>query len=95
MIDIKIDDEYLLQSDERNIILVKKSIAQSGKNAGKEMLINVGYYGNIQSALKYYKKIKKNTSNAKSFEELFEVIDEINKKIDEIDKKIEKTFKGN
>ncbi len=74
---IRIDNDYKLTSDERNVILTKISIGQSGKSKGKEVESNVGYYGNIEHALNDYLRIKINTSQATSINELKAEIREV------------------
>lgn len=81
---IKIDDNYKLTSDERNVILTKVSIGQSGKSKDKEVETNIGYYGTVRAALKDYKRITKNTSNATTIDELMQAIEKIDKKIDKV-----------
>ena len=78
---IRIDKDYKLTSDERNVILTKISIGQSGKSKGKEVESNVGYYGTIEHALNDYLRIKINTSQATSINELKEEIREVKKTI--------------
>ena len=55
---IRIDNDYKLTSDERNVILAKVSIGQLGKSKGKEVEVNVGYYGSVEHALSDYLRIK-------------------------------------
>lgn len=52
MLNIQLNEKYFINSDERNYILVKKRIATQGKNKGKEILVNVGYFGNVEHLLK-------------------------------------------
>jgi hypothetical protein len=78
---IRIDNDYKLTSDERNVILTKISIGQSGKSKGKEVESNVGYYGNIEHALNDYLRIKINTSQATSINELKAEIREVKQTI--------------
>ena len=78
---IRIDKDYKLTSDERNVILTKISIGQSGKSKGKEVESNVGYYGTIEHALNDYLRIKINTSQATSINELKAEIREVKKTI--------------
>lgn len=49
---IELDDRYVLTSDSRCIHLNVKEEIQSGKNAGDTRLRTVGYYKNIQDAIK-------------------------------------------
>jgi len=81
---IKIDDEYTLQSDDRNIILVRTKQVTKGENAGGTYEQNVSYLGSIQSALKDYLRIKINTSEATSIQELLNEVKEIKKTINNV-----------
>lgn len=82
--DIKIDKEYSLQSDERNIILVKTKRAKKGENTGKKYEENVGYYSTVQMALNDYLRIKTNLSEATSIQELLTEVKEIRKTIENV-----------
>ena len=79
--DIRIDNDYKLTSDERNVILTKVQISQSGKSKGQEVYTNIGYYGNIEHALNDYLRVKINTSQATSINELKAEIREVKKTI--------------
>lgn len=81
---IKIDENYKLTSDDRNVILVKTWIGQEGKSKGKEQKLNVGYYANVQGALKDYLRIKTNLSEATTIKELLADVDKIEKTIEEV-----------
>ena len=81
---IRIDDDYKLTSDERNIMLTKVQIGQSGKSEGKEVETNVGYYGSIEHALNDYLRVKINTSAATSINELKAEIKEVKKTIEKM-----------
>jgi hypothetical protein len=48
---IKLNDKYRLTSEPMNIVLERKTIAKTGKNAGQEYWIVEGYYPNLKSAL--------------------------------------------
>jgi uncharacterized protein YxeA len=75
---IRIDNDYKLTSDERNVILTKISIGQSGKSKGKAEL---KYFGDFEHALNDYLRIKINTSQATSINELKAEIREVKKTI--------------
>ena len=81
---IKIDKEYTLQSDERNIILVKTNKITKGENAGGTYDQNVSYHGTLQAALKDYLRVKTNTSEATSIQELLKEVKEIKKTIEKV-----------
>lgn len=81
---IKIDKEYTLQSDERNVILVKTKEVERGENIGESYEQNVSYHGTIQSALKDYLRVKINSSEATSIKELLKEVREIKKTIENV-----------
>lgn len=78
---IRIDNDYKLTSDDRNVILTKVQIVQSGKTKGEEVYSNVGYYSNVERALNDYLRVKINTSQATSINELKAEIRKVNKTI--------------
>lgn len=82
--DIKIDNEYSIQSDERNIILVKTRKVENGKNKGEIYEQNVSYHSTLQSALKDYLRVKTNLSEATSVQELLKEVEEIKKIIEDV-----------
>lgn len=85
---IEIDERYSLNSDERNVILIRKEIIRSGKKKGKIREFNIGYYGTVQATLKGYLRVKINISEATTIQELLQ-------DIKKIEKTIEMVLKGN
>jgi len=81
---IKLDKEYTLQSDERNVILVRTKGVERGKNVGGNYEQNVSYHGTIQSALKAYLRVKINLSDATSIQELLKEVRETRKIIENV-----------
>jgi len=81
---IKIDKEYTLQSDERNIILVRTNKVARGENTGKTYEQNISYHATLQSALKDYLRVKTNLSEATSIQELLKEVKEIKKTIEKV-----------
>lgn len=81
---IKIDKEYTLQSDDRNIILVRTNKVKKGENAGGTYDQNISYHGTLQAALKDYLRVKTNTSQATSIQELLNEVKEIKKTIENV-----------
>jgi hypothetical protein len=73
-LNIKIDKNYSLKSDPRNVILVENKTVQDGNNKGTEYESTIGYYGNIEQALNGYLNVKINTSEATSIKELLDEI---------------------
>lgn len=91
MVDIRIDEDYKITSDEYQYILQEKKVKKNSKdkeNIGETYWVSRGYHGSIESALKGYKKVKIHHSDIKNIEQLLN-------KIEEIDKKIESVLKGN
>ena len=82
--DIKIDKDYKIKSDERNIILVKVQKQKDGKNKGQLVESGVGYFGTVQEALKDYLRIRTNTSAATSIKQLLQEIKNAEKTIEEV-----------
>lgn len=81
---IVIDNEYSIQSDERNVILVRTKEAQRVKNAGEVYNENVSYHATVQGALKDYLRVKTNLSEATSIQELLSEVKEIRKTINDV-----------
>lgn len=77
---IKIDENFSLKSDPRNVILVENKISENKK----EYESTIGYYGNIEGALKGYLKYKINTSEATTLNEILDEIKEIHNTIDKL-----------
>lgn len=82
--DIKIDKDFSLKSDLRNVILVKTYTGKSGEAKGKIQEEPIGYYATIQQALKSYLKIKINLSDATTIQEILDDIAKIEKTIEEV-----------
>lgn len=81
---IKIDNNYSLRSDLRNVILVENKIIQEGENKGKPTETTIGYYGTVEGALNGYLKVKTNLSNATSIKELLDEIKSVKTIISEV-----------
>lgn len=43
---LKLNDDYRIETDEKNFILQKKRVVEKGANAGEIIWDNLGYYGN-------------------------------------------------
>lgn len=72
---IKIDKDYSIKSDLRNVILVEKRISEKGELYDN----NLGYYATVQGALKGYLRVKTNLSDATTIQELLSDIRRIEK----------------
>ena len=93
MLEIKIDNDYQIVSDDNNFILQKKRIITGentkGKqakpeNIGKEVWDDEGYYRTIRYLIEDYARKKTLKSNAKTFQELFGILRDIENKIKQI-----------
>ena len=83
---IQLNDQYRLNSDALNIVLAEKTIAEKGINAGQEVWKTLGYYPNLQSAVK---GCLNHDIMARDLRGVNEVID----RIDELEEKIVATLK--
>ena len=84
MLNIKIDDKYVITADSRNYMLQEVKIAKEGKNKGEETHYTIGYYGKIGQALQGFKEHKIRTSNISNFDELLTTIQDIDRTIKKI-----------
>jgi len=86
---VKINEEYFIDADKYNIILVKKSQIkeEKSKNFGEDKFEPIGYYSNIPDALKslFNKKIKQ-----KIEEKDFNSYNEFLKDLKDVEKKLSK-----
>ena len=78
---IKIDDTWVITSDDRNIILNRSYVAKDGKRKGEEILKPESYHGSIEGALDMYSKRMVASSAATSFSELKKCMQEIKETI--------------
>ena len=83
-IEIKIDDEWAIKSDDLQYTLGVYQVDEEGKMR----LRKTSYYRTIEEALKSYLEKKLRTSDAKSFKELKEIAEEVKEKIEEIHREI-------
>lgn len=78
---IKLTDEYYLDTDSCNYILMKKSIVQKedSKNYGSESFKNVAYYGTIESLYSglIERKLKENIEILNNIEKIIEIKNEL------------------
>lgn len=79
---IKIDKNYSLKSDARNVMLVENKTIKEGDNKGNPTEITLGYYGTIEGALKGYLRLKINLSDATTIKGLLQDIESIKKTIE-------------
>lgn len=84
--EIRLDDKYVITTDENNFTLCQIKIkGTDSENAGDEYFVSVGYYGNLKSALSGY-FIKKYSETVKSIDDLFKRLDEIETNILKLNK---------
>ena len=89
---IKVTDKYEIEADEYQFVVREKKVTKSGKNAGEEYPVTVGYANDITHALMIiYKKetrkwVAENkatlTTAAKAFNKIAKEIKEFGKKFD-------------
>lgn len=92
MINIKINDDYKITSDKYNFILQKKRVITDNtkgrkanpENIGKVVWVDEGYYSDIKHLLKNYASKEMLNSEAKSIQELFDILKDIEKTIERV-----------
>lgn len=84
MVNIELDNKHRLISDSMNYIIEETKVVKDGDRKGEEYKVSVGYYSTLQGALKGYKELKIRTSDAKTINEILEVVKETDNKINEI-----------
>lgn len=82
--DIRIDENYRITSDPRNVILVEEKIVQDGENKGQKYDNQISFHSSLELALKDYKRVKVNSSQATTINKLLEEVREINTTIEKM-----------
>lgn len=87
---IKITDKYEIDADEYQFVVLEKKVGKSGKKAGEEYTVNVGYANTISHALEiiYKRETRKWVSenkatlvtSAKAFNKIAKELKEFGKK---------------
>ena len=79
----KLDNEYYIDNDKYNIILVKKKIINKENGEKEEKYKRIGFFRNIENAIHKYIdiKIKNNLNTSKEVSELLKNIENIKKEI--------------
>lgn len=78
---IKIDKDYCLKSDPRNVILTE---IKTNQETGEPYEKQISFHGTVQGALKGYLRIKTNTSDATTVQELLQEIERAEKNIESV-----------
>ena len=84
MLNIKLNLNYKISSDNMNYTLQKVGTIKEGKNIGEETIANVGYYSTIENALKAYKQVLIRGSDIDNITELIKTIKQIDEHISEV-----------
>ena len=79
---IWIDDDYGISSAPNNIVLVKRTVVQTGKHKGETNITNIGYYSTLSGLYQGYMKQQENISvdTQKSIEGVLNRLDNMSKK---------------
>lgn len=91
---LRLSDNYQIETDTLNYILQKISIRQKGKNKGKEIVSNIGYYGKIEHLLNALLEHKIKGLDAKDIHSLQAQIAGLKDFIKEQGELIEEQLKG-
>lgn len=90
---IELQGDYVITSDNYTFILSKKSIVQSGKNKGEEILNSVGYTNSIEKLIwDCYRNKRILDNDAKSFKELVEHIKAIDEYVLPVMKSVQSRY---
>lgn len=49
---LKINDDWAIKTDEHNYVIQSRSVAKTGKHVGEESWSNASYHGSMESALR-------------------------------------------
>lgn len=96
---IKVTKHFFIDSDESNLVVYEKSIAQKGKNRGNEVTTVYGYFNTFEGALLGIQKALIRKCISKYDMDLKEALDRIEKinerilNISETHKKVSKVEK--
>ena len=74
---ININETYAITSNPNNLVLVKKNIIQTGKNAGEVSYTNAGYYTSYESLYHGLLKMEQSNNSHASLKQAVEEIKEI------------------
>lgn len=77
-------ENYVIRSDESNIILQTKKVAKEGKKQGEEYFNTVGYYSTLEGALNRVLDLKIKGCGANSIQEVLVAIKEIKSEIHKV-----------
>ena len=87
---IKVTDKYDIEADEHQFIVVEKKVGKSGKKAGEEYTVVVGYVNNIAHALDLIYRIETRkwvAQNEATLKEAAKAFQKIAKELQEFGKK--------
>jgi predicted DNA-binding ribbon-helix-helix protein len=74
---VHIENDLYISADGRQYTLERRSVTQSGENAGKEIYSSIGYFSPLQGAINALVKLKIADSTATTLKELIAQIDQI------------------
>lgn len=81
---IHLSDDIVLKSDNANWILAETRVYGSGKNVGEVYDVDVGFFGSFQSALRAALDRHMRSSDAASFAELKDALDDFSARLAEV-----------
>ncbi|NTZ47978.1 hypothetical protein FCM30_19780 [Lelliottia aquatilis] len=80
---IKVNNKFVITSDQYQFILQEKKIAKSGKNAGREWLDIVGFYPTISKLVSGLVLHNILTGEARQFSDLEKQVEQLGQKCQE------------
>jgi len=86
---LKLNEDFYIMSDSRNIMLTQKKIVEEGKTKGEVRFDTISYHGTIAQALEQFMSYKLRTSEATSITQLLKELEEANKTLKEFKKEFD------
>lgn len=84
---MKLSNDYKIESDELNVMIMKKFIPKEGKNAGQEQWRPISYHPNLEFALNSFITRQINGTGLKDIETVVIKINELREFIKEVTNK--------
>ncbi len=76
---LKLNEDFYIMSDSRNIMLTQKKVVEEGKTKGEKRFDTISYHGTIAQALERFMSYKLMTSEAETITELLKELQAVKK----------------
>lgn len=82
---MQINDNYKIEADELNVVLIRRRVGQEGKSMGVEIWEPVAYHTSLKNALKDFARREVHSTELTSLTIIVQKMDEIEKAIDKLE----------